>query len=217
MATQSVAERVALEQAPSASFVRFGGVCAILAAVIGLLYAVAFVALQDAMLYSLFLLLSGLVSSAALAALYQQLAVVESGFALWALVLGIIGSIGAAIHGGYDLANAINPPSPAGPALPNAIDPRGLLTFGVAGLSVLINAWLITRSQRLPKGLGYLGFALAALLLTLYFGRLIVLDPTSPIILVPVLLSGFLINPAWYAWLGLALLNESKSANSTFM
>jgi hypothetical protein len=37
-------------------------------------------------------------------------------------------------------------------------------------------------------------------------GRLIVLDPTNPLILVPALLNGFLINPIFYLWLGLALL-----------
>jgi hypothetical protein len=37
-------------------------------------------------------------------------------------------------------------------------------------------------------------------------GRLIVLDPTNPLILVPALLNGFLINPIFNLWLGLALL-----------
>lgn len=40
----------------------------------------------------------------------------------------------------------------------------------------------------------------------LYLGRLIVLDPTNPVILVPALLNGFLVNPIFYLWLGLALL-----------
>jgi len=35
---------------------------------------------------------------------------------------------------------------------------------------------------------------------------LIVFDPTKPVILVPALLNGFLINPIFYVWLGLALL-----------
>jgi len=33
------------------------------------------------------------------------------------------------------------------------------------------------------------------------------LDPTSPLILVPALLNGFLVNLAFYLWLGLALLH----------
>lgn len=35
---------------------------------------------------------------------------VEAGFALFGLGLGLAGALGAAIHGGYDLANAINAP-----------------------------------------------------------------------------------------------------------
>jgi hypothetical protein len=57
-----------------------------------------------------------------------------------------------------------------------------------------------------PKGLGYLAYVSAVLHLALYLGRLIVLDPTNPLILVPALLNGFLINPIFYLWLGLALL-----------
>jgi hypothetical protein len=36
---------------------------------------------------------------------------------------------------------------------------------------------------------------------------LIVLDPTSPVILLPALLNGFLINPAFYLLVGMALLS----------
>jgi hypothetical protein len=49
------------------------------------------------------------------------------------------------------------------------------------------------------------------LLVALYLGRLIILDPTSPVILVPALLNGFLVNPALYIWLGLALLRGRNS------
>ncbi len=49
-------------------------------------------------------------------------------------------------------------------------------------------------------------YASAVLLLALYLGCLIVLDPTNPVILVPALLYGFLVNPSFYLWLGLALL-----------
>src|SRR5581483_4981577 len=122
----------------------------------------------------------GLASSAALVAIYERVRGTEPSFALWGLILGLAGTIGAAIHGGYDLANAIHPPAVANADLPSAIDPRGLLTFGVAGLSLLVFAGLIARGRALPAGLGYLGYALAALLLILYLGRLIILEATSP-------------------------------------
>ena len=191
--------------ARSASFERFAGVCAVLAGVSGFLYAVAFVVLQDELLSGLFLMLVGLLTSVALLAVYERLRETDASFALLALVLGTAGSLGSAVHGGYDLANAINPPSSM-PDLPNPVDPRGLLTFGVAGAALFVVSWLIRRGGRFPGGLGYLGYLSAILLLVLYLGRLIVVDPTSPVILVPALLNGFLINPIFYVWLGLALL-----------
>ena len=70
-------------------------------------------------------------------ALYEQLQAAGSLAALLGLILSIVGALGALAHGGYDLANAINPPNmPGALDLPFAVDPRGLLTFGMAGLGV---------------------------------------------------------------------------------
>jgi hypothetical protein len=38
-----------------------------------------------------------------------------------------------------------------------------------------------------------------------YLGRLIILNPASPFVLYPAALTGFLVNPAFYLWLGSAL------------
>ncbi|HEX6710705.1 MAG TPA: hypothetical protein VF068_10290 [Rubrobacter sp.] len=191
--------------ARSTSFERFAGICAILAGATDFLYAVSFLVLQNILLSGLFLMLGGLLTSAALIAVYQRLRETDASFALLALVLGIAGSLGSAVHGGYDLANAVNPP-PSLLDLPNPVDPRGLLTFGAAGLALFVVASLIDRGGRFPRGLGNLGYVAAILLLALYVGRLIVLDPTSPLIAVPALLSGFIVNPLFYLWLGLTLL-----------
>jgi thiol:disulfide interchange protein len=192
----------------SASFERFAGACAILAGIAGFLYAVAFIILQNVLLSGLFLMLVGLFTSAALVAVYQRLRETDASFALFALLLGLAGALGSAVHGGYDLANAINPPSSSMPDLPNPIDPRGLLTFGVTGIALFIVAWLIGRGGQFPRGLGYLGYVSAVLLVVLYLGRLIVFNPTNPVILVPALLNSFLVNPIFYLWLGLALLRR---------
>ena len=85
------------------------------------------------------------------------------------------------------------------------VDPRGLLSFGAAGVALFVVAWLIGRGRQLPRGLGYLGYMSAVLLILLYLGRLIVLNAASPVILAPAILNGFLVNPAWYIWLGLVL------------
>jgi hypothetical protein len=210
MTTRTVGNETGALPARSASFERFAGVCAILAGACGFLYAVAFVVLQSVLLSGLFLMLGGLLTSVALLAVYERLRETDASFALLALVLGIAGSLGSAVHGGYDLANAINPP-PSLPDLPNPVDPRGLLTFGVAGIALFVVAWLIGRGGQFPRGLGYLAYISAALLLALYLGRLIVFDPTNLLILVPALLNGFLVNPLFYLLLGLSLLRGRSS------
>ena len=206
MTTNTVAKAVNVIplQRPLA-FERFAGACGIMAGLVGFSYALAFVVFRSQTFSALFLMLGGLLSSAVLVALYERVRHVDHAFALWALVLSGVGALGATIHGGYDLANAVHalPASPLHP--PSEIDPRGLLTFGLSGVGLFVNAWLIGRGTQLPTGLSYVGYASALLSVALYLGRLIVLTPASPIILVPALLEGFLVNPAWYVWLGLSL------------
>src|SRR5260221_12890525 len=132
------------------AFERFAGACAVLAGISGFLYSISFIVIARSapdtggLLSALFLALGGLLSAGALVGLYQRLHAAEPGFALLALGLGLAGALGAAVHGGYDLANAINPPlenAAAAANLPSQIDPRGMLAFGVAGLAILFFAW----------------------------------------------------------------------------
>lgn len=117
----------------------------------------------------------------------------------------MVGALGSAIHGGYDLANAINPPASLLTDLPNSIDPKGLLTFGVSGIGFFVISWLFRQGQAFSKGLGNLGYLLATLSAILYLGRLIGLAPSNPLIFVLALLAGFVIYPVWYVWVGVAL------------
>ncbi len=183
---------------------------ALFAGISGFLYSVAFIVLQSNLLSALLLLLGGLFSSAALTALYQRLRGAESGFALLGLLLALSAALGSAIHGGYDLSNALHPPAILNPDLPNPIDPRGLLTFGIAGLGLFLFSWLMTREVRFPKNLAYLGILSAVLMIVLYLGRLIVLQATSLVIVIPALLEGFIVNPIWYISLGLAFLRNQN-------
>jgi hypothetical protein len=96
--------------------------------------------------------------------------------------------------------------------LPNAVDPRGLLAFGVTGVGVLVLAWLIGRSGQFSRGLSYWGYVLGVLLVVLYLGRLILLDPKNPVILVDAVVSGFVFNPLWYLWLGFGLWRGRSAA-----
>jgi hypothetical protein len=184
------------------SFERFAGWGAVLAGISGFLYSVSFIVLQSDLLSALFLMAGGLFSVSAFTALYQRLRETESGFALLGLLLSLGAALGSAIHGGYDLANALHPPASINPDLPNPIDPRGLLTFGIAGLGLFLFSWLIMQESRFPKGLAILGYLSAILMIILYLGRLIILQATSLVIVIPALLEGFIVNPLWYVWLG---------------
>lgn len=202
-------------QAPS--FDQFAGGCTIAAGIINFLYAIAFVIIARSnphlggLLSALCLLLSGLLVTTTVTVLYQRLRTVDASLALWALPLGLAGALGAAIHGGYDLGNAINPPAIGSDltanlaSLPSQIDPRGLTTFGLMGLALFVFTGLMNRHSGFSKGLVYLGYVLAALFIILYLARLIVFNPANPLLLIPVLVTGFALNPIWHLWLGLTL------------
>src|SRR5581483_6948423 len=114
-------------------------------------------------------------------------------------------SFGAAIHGAYDLANLANPPADAPSGAPNAIDPRGLATFGLTAVALAVTGALALRGGALPRRLGYLAFLSAALLVFVYVGRLVILNPKSPGLLAAAVLVGFVVNPVFYGWAGLIL------------
>lgn len=177
-------------------------ISAYLAGASWLLYAYFFVIARDPLLSALFLTLGGLFAVKVFIALYRMLKEADSGFALTILVLGVAGALGTMVHGGYDLANTINPPIMANLYLPSQIDPRGLMAFGVTGLAVLKASWLMGKTKVFPQNLSYVGLLSGILLLVIYLGRLIVLDPTNPVLKYPILVEGFLVNPIWYLWLG---------------
>jgi len=216
MSSQSSVRPTGTSVEESSAIDHFAGISAMLTGIVGFLYSISFVFLKNGLLLALFLMLGGLLATVALTTLYSRVRAAEATLASWAWVLGIAGALGAAIHGGYDLANAINPPAPnfafAIASLPNSIDPRGLLTFGVAGLGFLGFAWLMGRSDQFPRSMSYLTYLLGILLVVLYVSRLIILDTRNPLIVVVASLSGFIVNPLWYLWLGSTLSQGRKKA-----
>jgi hypothetical protein len=155
-------------------------------------------------LTAFFLMAGGILGASALLGLYERLEQSAGGYAVWALLFGLAGALAATLHGGYDLANAIHPPSQTAD-LPSQVDPRGLGTFGLAGIAVLAFAFLMQRDRTFPVQLAYLGYLSGALLVVIYVVRLTILSPSSPVILAPAGLEGFIVNPLWYVWLGFAL------------
>ncbi len=193
----------------SRTFERFAGACAALVALGGVGYAIAFVfTVQSAprgatYASALFLLGGGLVSTVVMIAVYQRLRITEPSFAMLGLLLGVVGAVGSSIHGGLDLALLAKRPANTVTNFPaNFVDPRGLLTFGFTALALLVIGWLIVRGGLLPRALGYLAFVGGALLVIVYLGRLIVLNPKSPGLLTAAVLSGFIVSPTWFLWVG---------------
>jgi hypothetical protein len=211
MATLAASERLSAPAQTSSAYQRFAGVCAALAGALTLLYSISFILLANEALSSVCLLANGLLATAVLVGLYELLKPADTSFALWALLLGLAGAIGSALHGGYDLAALLHPHAPVDPNLPSAMDPRGLLTFGASGIGLWVFAFLIVKSTALPKALGYLGYLVAALQIVLYLGRLIVFDASNPLIVVPALLAGFIATPIWYVWLGVSLWRGARA------
>lgn len=193
------------------AFRAFAAGCAFVVGVGGFAYAIAFVAVlrgsgePAALASAAFLLIGGLLATPVLVAVYLILAPTSPGMALWALTIGLAGAIGSAIHGGFDLANLINEPAGSGGGFPNAVDPRGLLTFGFAAVGTAAVAWLILRGGRLPRRLGLVAAVLTALLLLIYLGRLVLLDPEHPVLLVAAIATGFVVSPLWWISLGVEL------------
>lgn len=181
-----------------------------LAAASGFLYSVSFVIIArnnqglGAGLSGFFLLVGGLFGASALLGLYERLQTSAGMYAAWALVFGLAGSIVATLHGGYDLAVAIHPPNQT-INFPSPVDPRGLGTFGLTGLSILAFSYLMQRDRGFPTALVGIGYASGILLVLIYISRLTILEASSLLVLAPAGIEGFIVNPIWYAWLGLVL------------
>lgn len=168
----------------------------------GIAYGLFFVIIGNQGAAAVLLLVGGILTALLLSGLSRSVEAVHEPGARLAVMIGTIGAVGSAIHGGYDLANEIHPPGTNPLAeFPNPIDPRGLATFGLVGLAFFIVATLMARSDRYPRRLSQLGQFLGVVMMVIYLGRLTILDPTNPIVRVA-LAAGVISNTAFVVWLG---------------
>jgi len=181
-----------------------------LAGASGFLYSVSFVIIARNNpslgngLSGFFLLVGGVLGASALLGLYDRLKPATGTYALWALVFGLVGALAATLHGGYDLAVGIHPPNQV-INFPSPVDPRGLGTFGLTGISLLAFSVLMQWDRSFPRGFVALGYASGVLLVLIYISRLTILNTSSLLVLAPAGIEGFVLNPAWYIWLGFVL------------
>jgi hypothetical protein len=190
------------------AFERFAGTSALIVAVLTLLYAIAFVVglrlepLAVDITRASVLMTSGLLTVAVFVGLYFALRPVDEAFSLLALLFGFAGGIGSAIHGAYDAATFLRPPLEDLPELPNAVDPRGFLTFGVIAISIALYSTLMTHANRFNPRLVTLGYVATGLLELIFVCSLIGL---TSVLTVASLLAGFIVYPAWFILVGAAL------------
>jgi len=208
--------RPSADRGADSNFEHWAGLAAIAAGIGGIVYAVAFLGgvvlganpALGMLVASIALMLGGVLSLVVLVAVYRRVSAVSHGIALIGLALALMGAFGAVAHGGYDLANVLNPPAAdviTDARLPSPVDPRGLLTFGVSGLGLLVLAAEARRSRALSRRVSSLGFLLGVMLMVVYLARLIVLVPTNPLVAVPAAFTGVILAPVFYIRLGLEL------------
>jgi uncharacterized membrane protein (DUF373 family) len=200
----------------AAAYERLAGAGSIAAGIGGIVYSVAFLGGVVAgwaptlglAVASIALMTGGFLSVLVLVALYRRLLDSAPAVGLLGLMLVAVGATGAMVHGGYDLANTVHAPVTdvlAEAELPSPIDPRGLLTFGISGLGLLVISWQSRRSGTLPGNVAALGMAVGVLLIVVYLARLIILTPTNLLVAVPAAATGLVLSPLFYILLGLEL------------
>jgi hypothetical protein len=198
----------------SARFERLAGYCALFVGLGALVYAILFITIvegnEETEPWFAILMIGAITTVPVVVALYCRFAEFDQGLALTALALGLFGALGGILHGGYELAVLITPPEtelgiypgPEGVA-------KGVLRYLVAGLALLLVAWLVWASGLLPRGIAYLAALGGALLVFIYIGRLFdFITPGDYVSLIPPIVYGFLVHPLLYGWIGLTFLRR---------
>ena len=120
---------------------RFAGLAAMATAAAGVVFTVTFaIAVREGDRWALWassiaLIVGGLVAIPVVIALAEQLGTREPQFARLGLVLGLVASMGTALHGAWDTAVLAHPADH--PDVPSYTDPRGFATFATTALGVL--------------------------------------------------------------------------------
>jgi hypothetical protein len=204
-------ESAAATLGSSPAFERMAGAAAIGVAVGTLLYSVLFISLVEGAdeweneLWFFTLMVGALATVPVFVAVYLRLRERDPGLALTAFVLALGGSLGGVLHGGYELGALVTPQPTGYTPGPEAVS-HGVLRYAVAGIALLLMAFLIQRGGRLPRSLAVLGYVGGVLLVVIYAGRLYdFIQPGDYASLIPPILYGFVVGPLWNLMLGLTL------------
>jgi hypothetical protein len=198
----------------SPAFQRLAGYCALFVGLGALVYAIIFITIVEGNTetepWFAILMVGAITTVPVLVGLYCRFAEFDQGLALTFLTLGLFGALGGILHGGYELAVLITPPETEFGVYPGPEGvAKGILRYLVAGLSLLLVAWLVWSSGLLPRGIAYLAALGGALLVFIYIGRLFdFITPGDYVSLIPPIVYGFLVHPLLYGWIGLTFLRR---------
>lgn len=186
------------------SFQRFAGWSAGAAAAAGVTFTIAFsVVVREGdrwakWVSAVALAGGGLITVPVLIALYALVREREPEFALLGVLLGTVGTLATAAHGAFDVAGLSKHVKPDLSDVPSFVDPRGFATFGLTALALLVFGSVALRSGGIDRVVARVAVLAALLLLVLYVGRLTVLDPEANVIKATALISGLVVNPAFF-------------------
>jgi hypothetical protein len=199
------------------SFSRFAAASAAVAVVTSLVYSVTFALVVRKGYHWAEWASSAALLTGALAAIVVVLAARERfggrepQFAQLAVVLGLAGALGSAVHAAYDLAALAKPADSDALGL-SPTDPRGFATFALTGLALGLFGVLGHSAGALSARTRAVALVTAASLVVVFVGRLALLDPNRLVIKVLALACGVVLNPLVLAAFGRSFLGADRAA-----
>ena len=200
------------------SFIRFGGLAAILLGLTSwgavLAYATLAQPVADPQLTELgnlrlgmqvFQFLYGLVAFWALfaiVAVYYRVRSVGEAWAFFATLVGVAAAVGTMVAAVYEVANLRTSPVSVAPSEAN---PLGLMSFGLTGLWFVIANLLLWRTK-VPRVLALLGLVTAAALL---WGFVAALSLNGGVVYLATVFAGAIGGPIYWLWLGRQLRRDA--------
>ena len=202
------------------AFSRFAAASAGAAVVTSLVYSVTFAVVVRRGSHwaewasSAALLTGSLAAIVVVLAARERFAGREPQFAQLAVVLGLAGALGSAVHAAYDLAALAKPADSDGLGIAPT-DPRGFATFALTGLALGLFGVLGHRAGALSVRTRAISLVTAASLVVVFVGRLALLDPNRFVIKVLALASGVVLNPVVLAAFGRSFVADAPAPEPT--
>lgn len=191
------------------SFVRFGGLAAILLALTSWAAVLAYSTLVDPedprLGLQIFQFLYALVAFWALfaiVAVYYRVRPVGEAWAFFATLVGVAASVGTMVGAMYQVAGLRQTPPLAGVS---PADPLAVMSFGLTSLWFLL-ANLLLRRTNTPRLLVLLGFAAAAVL---FAGFVAALSQNGGLVYLASIFAGAVGGPIYWLWLGRQLRRDA--------